>query len=111
MSAATTLRRKPRHSSHESAAIALTAQLLSGLKTRAADALHLTPSAKPVKYITCGALYASNHSGNSFQRQHDSKYGTTWLGFETQTDQHARKWERMYYAVVDDFGNLVEVPR
>lgn len=112
MSAATTLRRKPRHSGHESAAIALTAQLLSGLKTSAADALYLIPCAAPVKYSEFHELqYASNWSGSSFQRRYDGDHGVTWFGTEQQIDQHGREWQRRYSAVVDDFGTLVEVPR
>lgn len=105
-----TQRPRPQHRGDKSAAIALTAQSLSGLKTGAADAIHLIPSAEPLKYSEFSEVYASNWSGSSFQRRYDSAHGTTWFGFETQIDQHGRQWERRYHAVIDDFGKLVEVP-
>lgn len=33
-----------------------------------------------------------------------------WQGAEKLQDQHGRIWKRFFSAVVDDFGNLVEVP-
>lgn len=106
-----TQRPRPQHRGNESAAIALTAQLLSGLKTGAAEAIHLIPSAEPLQYSEFGLLYAYSGSGSSFQRSHDSDSGTTWFGTERQIDQHGRRWDRPYCAVIDDFGNLVEVQR
>lgn len=35
---------------------------------------------------------------------------THWLCMVYLTDQHGRQWSRDYWAVTDDFGNLVEVP-
>jgi len=104
-----TQRPRPQHRGNESAAIALTAQLLSGLKTGAAEAIYLIPSAGPLRYSEFFDNYAESPSGSSFQRRHDGTHGTTWFGTERQIDQHGRTWQRSYKAVIDDFGNLVEV--
>lgn len=110
-----TQRRKLQTCGAESAAIALTAQLLSGLRTSAADAIYLIPSSQGPRYYP--DWYGLDNSARSddgsswFQRRHDSDYGATWFGAETLIDQHGRQWERRYKAVQDDFGNLVEVPR
>lgn len=104
-----TQRPRPQHRGNESAAIALTAQLLSGLKTRAADALTLYPNADAPSYgWDAGSVFA--YAGDSyFGRMFDSPYGTTWFGSDALVDQHGRTWTRSWGAVVDDFGNLVEV--
>jgi len=108
-----TQRRKPYRGS-ESAAIDLTARLLSGLRTSAAEAIHLIPSARvPAYHPEWMGLHNSavtDDDSISFQRRHDSNHGTTWFGFERLRDQQGRIWERHFHAVVDDFGNLVEVP-
>lgn len=109
-----TRRRKPHHSG-ESAAIALTARMLSGLKTGAADAIHLIPSACVPAYhpewVGLPNSAVTDDGSLCFQRRHDGNHGTTWFGFEKLLDQHGRRWERHFHAVIDDFGNLVEVER
>lgn len=105
-----TQRRRPHQRGNESAAIALTARLLSGLKTSAAEAICLIPSSDVPRYCDGAPNFAlSARTGSSFQRRHGSEHGTTWFGTERLLDQHGRKWERGYDAVIDDFGNLVEV--
>lgn len=109
-----TRRRQPHHSGNESAAIALTASLLSGLKTGAADAIYLIPSSHVPRYPPdwiCGLdnWASSADLSQTFNRQHASPHGITWYGNERLIDQHGRQWERSYNAVQDDFGNLVEV--
>ena len=49
------------------------------------------------------------HQIGYFSRMHGCKYGTYWYGRCMLLDQHGRRWERNYDAVIDDFGNLVEV--
>ena len=44
-----------------------------------------------------------------WQRTHGCEFGTTWFGRVAAYDQHGNRWERGWAAVVDDFGNLVEV--
>lgn len=100
----------------ESAAIALTAQLLSGLKTSAADALYLIPSLHTPRYFPASHhgldnCACSEDDSLHFQRQHGSPYNTTWFGTDRLIDRFGRVWERRWRAVVDDFGNLVEVPQ
>ncbi len=34
-----------------------------------------------------------------------------WIGCHSATDTLGREWEHWLYAVIDDFGNLVEVPQ
>lgn len=106
-----TQRRKPQHRGGESAAIALTAQLLSTLSHKASSTLVLRPQAArwPMRYLgdeSCS--YAWSDAG-SFNRVHGSaRY--SWFCTEKRLDQQGRVWERNYNAVIDDFGNLVEVP-
>lgn len=33
-----------------------------------------------------------------------------WIGREDRHDEQGRRWERVMWGVVDDFGTLVEVP-
>lgn len=101
----------PHQGRNESAAIAITAQLLSGLKTRTGDTLTLYPSAGAPRYgWDAGSLFAYARGSDSyFGRTHNSPYGTTWFGRDVLLDQHGRKWTRDWGAVVDDFGTLVEV--
>ena len=44
-----------------------------------------------------------------WQRTHGCEFGRTWFGRAVAYDQHGNRWERSWDAVVDDFGNLVEV--
>jgi hypothetical protein len=94
---------------NESAAIAITAKLLSGLKTGAADAIYLIPEVRAPRYTQFSGNFAFSDGGSRFHRRHDSIDGITWFGAERQTDQLGRVWERPFEAVIDDFGNLVEV--
>lgn len=47
--------------------------------------------------------------GGHFNRLHGTNY-CTWYGTEVAVDEAGRQWTRSYDAVIDDFGNLVEVP-
>lgn len=49
------------------------------------------------------------HQIGYFSRLHGNQYGTGWYGRIMLLDQQGRRWERNYDAVIDDFGNLVEV--
>lgn len=48
-------------------------------------------------------------SAMHINRRHGNELGKTWYGTQTATDSKGRVWERWFNAVVDDFGNLVEV--
>lgn len=44
-----------------------------------------------------------------FHRAYDRRHCTPWFGDETRIDQLGREWEHHFDAVIDDFGDLVEV--
>lgn len=81
--------------------------------------LTLTGPATAQTYWRHGAncTHSSQHSKddgrrlNWFQRFHQSEHGTLWFGEHCMLDPEGRRWERPFNAVVDDFGNLVEVPQ
>lgn len=73
-------------------------------------AIELKPAAaEPLRYSEYHGALGGSGGGAHFSRLHDSTHGTTWYGYEKQQDQLGRTWERRYSAVVDDFGDLVEV--
>lgn len=80
-----------------------------------ADPIVLTPiAAKPGDMRWSGAGCTSwfqGSQGHHFQRIFGNRYAITWFGEEKMVDQHGRVWSREFDAVIDDFGNLVEVQR
>lgn len=106
-----TRRRQPHHSGNESAAIALTARLLSGLKTDAADAEYLMPAGGGNWWFSPDSNFTIQTSGgvhSYFDRDFD-RAGPAWRGNDERLDMKGRTWERRFRAVQDDFGNLVEI--
>lgn len=104
----------------ESAALALTAQLLAGIKARSFDSPLLSPRqanqaglrARCWPDLALFTQVTCTRTGREryyFDRHHGSALGTTWHGLETLHDNAGRTWTRLFSAVVDDFGNLVEV--
>lgn len=54
------------------------------------------------------------HFASRHQRRHGNDTDTDappWHGSEGMIDQSGRLWERLFDAVMDDYGNLVEVVR
>lgn len=69
------------------------------------------PPAFAARYLS-DTSYCSMWAGDfrvSFQRGYNRNWCTPWFGFETRIDQLGRVWERHFHAVIDDFGDLVEV--
>ena len=52
----------------------------------------------------------ASQSSINFQRAHGRGRLAPWFGSERRMDQYGRPWVRDFHAVIDDFGNLVEVP-
>lgn len=76
----------------------------------------LTPILAPpgaMKWNTDACCYGwvGNRQWHRFQRMHGNPYAITWFGEQAMVDQHGRVWSREFDAVIDDFGNLVEVAR
>ncbi len=97
------------------------AQLIHLLRQEAAEAaapapgtIVLQPLARLKAYRDHGACHFIAYS-EDFQSsvrltryyQWDSE--PAWYGHETRRDTEGRTWERTFYALVDDFGSLVEV--
>lgn len=59
---------------------------------------------------SCSGWFGGQH-WHRFQRSYGNEYGYIWFGEEVMVDQHGRVWGREFDAVIDDFGNLVEVPQ
>lgn len=51
----------------------------------------------------------ANRSCGHWGRMHGCEYGTTWYGRAVAFDKNGCKWVRDWDAVIDDFGDLVEV--
>jgi hypothetical protein len=95
-------------------------QILAQLRNIGGDAapdpIVLTPIAAPngaMKWHTGAACsgWVGGRLWHRFQRMYGNSYAITWFGEETMVDQHGRAWSREFDAVIDDFGNLVEVAR
>lgn len=103
-----TERHKPHHGG-ESAAIALTAQLLSGLKV--CDAVQLLPAAPGDWWFLSTSNFGIHTKGGCssyIDRDHDHRT-PAWRGEQERIDGQGRIWSRGFRGVQDDFGNLVEV--
>lgn len=84
---------------------------LPSLEVATVAQLRLQPGAgaRVRPYTFKGALGGSSLGiGGNFARLHGSRH-VTWYGTERLLDQLGRVWARTYQAVIDDFGNLVEV--
>lgn len=80
------------------------------------DPIVLTPIAAPtgaMQWCTDSSCsgWVGNRQWHRFQRMYGNSYAITWFDEETMVDQHGRVWSREFDAVIDDFGNLVEVAR
>lgn len=56
-----------------------------------------------------GMSSAACHRMHHFQRQHGFNHAGAWFGAEYMADQRGRMWSREFRAVIDDFGDLIEV--
>ena len=99
---------------------ATAAELLHRLQQEAADAVAPAPGTIVLK--PHGALYIHSSENTSAYAYYD-KYDTStrlyrhhgngsaiWTGREQLMDASGRTWERSIHAVIDNFGDLVEVP-
>ena len=99
---------------------ATAAELLHRLQQEAAEAVTPAPGSvmlpPPVK--ACGThstdtsyyVYFDGYSTRKdFYLRHQRESQAKWAGSEERTDSDGRRWERRIAAVVDDFGELVEV--
>lgn len=101
---------------------AIAAELLHRLQQEAADAAAPAPGTvtlPPVGTLrpssacdgTYLAAYGSGRSNSiTLLLNHGRQRPAKWSGSETRYDDHGHRWERNFYAVVDNFGDLVEVP-
>lgn len=99
---------------------ATAAELLHRLLQEAADAVAAAPGT--VVLAPHGAPYHHGATNNSAYAYFDNFetaiklyrfHGDTtpfWTGYEKRLDASGRTWERHVNAVVDNFGDLVEVP-
>lgn len=60
---------------------------------------------------TYGHVGKMRHALTGYYYQQQDQPGRQWFVVTRLVDQLERLWERCYHAVIDDFGNLVEVPR
>jgi len=80
----------------------------------APDTFTLKPMGALRPSRACDGLYhcaydTSYESSISLMQTHDLPRQAKWWGDETRRDTEGRRWVRRIYAVVNDFGDLVEV--
>lgn len=88
-------------------------ELLQRLRHHQKDCHHPCLSPTPAPKYSRGEASASNYAGTFYTRIFHSDRAQQigrWVGNEGMNDQLGRSWERFFFAVIDDFGNLVEVP-
>jgi hypothetical protein len=96
------------------------AELLHRLQQEAAEAVApapgtivLAPRAKRCHYTSNDTSLSGlfdDFSTSVYLFRHHGNGSSRWTGEETLRDADGRKWERRIHAVVDNFGDLVEVP-
>lgn len=99
---------------------ATAAELLHRLLQEAADAVAaapgtvvLAPHGTPCKHHSADAIaytYFGDFQTSVMLFRHHGNGSSHWSGEETLRDANGRKWERRIRAVIDNFGDLVEVP-
>lgn len=99
---------------------ATAAELLHRLQQEAADAVApapgtvvLTPHGTPCKHHSDDAMaytYFGDFQTSIMLFRHHGNGSSRWTGEEQLRDALGRKWERRVHAVIDNFGDLVEVP-
>ncbi|WP_027730965.1 hypothetical protein ABL850_14865 [Variovorax paradoxus] len=99
---------------------ATAAELLHRLQQEAAESV--APALGTVVLAPRGTRchYASNDTSLSglfddfstsvYLFRHHGNGSSHWTGEETLRDADGRRWERRIHAVVDNFGDLIEVP-
>lgn len=100
---------------------ATAAELLHRLQQEAAEAV--APAPGTVTLPPTGALRATGSGDGTYISAYDSSFNnsislvqihsrqspTRWSGTEVRRDANGQRWQRDFRAVVDDFGDLVEV--
>lgn len=99
---------------------AIAAELLHRLQQEAADAVAAAPGTVVLAPRGKRCHYTSNDTSLSglfddfstsvYLFRHHSNGSSHWTGEETLRDADGRRWERRIHSVVDNFGDLVEVP-
>lgn len=91
-------------------AISRSAELAQSTES-AVQIILLTVPPAPVRWLRDSNACSIGRlaSDTWFQRAHGQNWSAPWFGGIAMVDQLGRKWERKFYAVVDDFGDLVEV--
>lgn len=99
---------------------ATAAELLHRLQQDAADAVApapgtivLKPHGAPCRYDATDTrlcAYFGSYDTSIYLYRHHGNGSAIWTGDESLMDAGGTKWERRIRAVVDNFGDLVEVP-
>ncbi|PNG56492.1 MULTISPECIES: hypothetical protein [unclassified Variovorax] len=95
---------------------ALYAEALAQAEPAPGTAL-LPPTGALKASSACDGTYLSAYCATSFRnsitlfQNHARERQAKWAGEEVRYDTDGRRWERAICGVINDFGDLVEVPR